>query len=512
MISQEREQRAAAGLTKARSRELMQNEQILQRREKLKKLREEGYNPYPSKYHRTHSPAELVEKFGELDEELLRAKGAISTAGRLISLRAHGKSSFAHLFSEGRKIQIYTRRDKLGEQEYERFKQLDLGDFIGVQGPLFRTRTGELTIEVKQWRLLSKSLRPLPEKWHGLKDTELRYRRRYLDLLANEQSRRIFITRSRLVQALRDFLNRRGFLEVETPMMQPLPGGANARPFLTHHNALGEDLYLRIAPELYLKRLIVGGFERVYEINRNFRNEGLSREHNPEFTMLEFYLAYADFHDLMALTEEMFLYLAKRVDSGLQLPFGPHTIDLSPPWRRMSMTEAISHFSPISPEQLQDAGQSRKIAAELGVALDPGDGHGKIITKIFEQVAESQLIQPTFITHFPTEVSPLSKTVEGNESLVERFELFIGGRELGNAFSELNDPLDQRRRFQEQMAQRAAGDEEAQLLDEDFIQALEYGMPPTAGEGIGIDRLVMLFTNSHSIREVILFPQLKRQK
>ncbi len=488
--------------------ESVENDQVVQRCQKLEQLRKQGHNPYPARYSLTHSIPQLVAKFSDLDEEMLKTQEAVSSAGRLVALRGHGRSSFAHLFSNGHKIQIYTRQDKLADGEYERFKQLDIGDFIGVKGQLFRTRTGELTIEVSEWQ----SLRPLPEKWHGLKDTELRYRQRYLDLLANSESRQIFVTRSRMVQALREFLNSQGFLEVETPMMQPLPGGANAKPFITHHNALGMDLYLRVAPELYLKRLIVGGFERVYEINRSFRNEGISREHNPEFTMLEFYLAYADFTQLMSLTEQMFLDLAESVGVGRQLPFGAHTIDLTPPWRRLTLKEAILNFSPLQLEDLDDAGRSRKIAEELGVPLAPGDGQGKVLTKIFEQVAESQLIQPTFITHFPTEVSPLSKSVEGDETLVERFELFIGGRELANAFSELNDPLEQRRRFEAQMAQRAAGDEEAQMLDEDFIQALEYGMPPTAGEGIGIDRLVMLFTNSHSIREVILFPQLKQQK
>lgn len=487
----------------------MENEQVVQRQDKLEQLREQGYNPYPSQYLRTHSIQQIATKLCDLDEETLQAQGVLSTAGRIVALRLHGRSCFAHIFSNGYKIQIYVRQDKLSDSSYQLFKQLDIGDFIGVKGQLFRTRTGELTVEVGEWQLLTKALRPLPEKWHGLKDTETRYRQRYLDLLANEEARQIFVTRSRIVQALRDFLNSEGFLEVETPMMQPLPGGANAKPFITHHNALGTDLYLRIAPELYLKRLIVGGFERVYEINRNFRNEGLSREHNPEFTMLEFYLAYADFNQLMPLTEQIFVYLAEQLGLDLKIPFDPHIIDLTPPWRRLTIKEAILNFSPIKAEDLEDEQCSRKIAQELGIPLTSIDGHGKVITKIFEQVAESQLIQPTFITHFPTEVSPLSKAVAEDNTVVERFELFIAGRELGNAFSELNDPIDQRRRFEAQMKERAAGDEEAQMIDEDFVQALEFGMPPAAGEGIGIDRLVMLFTNSHSIREVILFPQLK---
>ncbi len=490
----------------------MENEQVIQRRQKLKQLQRNGYNPYPAQCELTHSIAQLATKFNGLDDETLRTKGVVKSAGRLVAIRAHGRSSFAHIYSNGHKIQIYARQDKLGDNVYKSFKELDLGDFVEATGGLFRTRTGELTIQLHEYRLISKALRPLPEKWHGLKDTETRYRQRYLDLLSNPQARQIFVTRSRIVQAMRNFLNTREFLEVETPMMQPLPGGANAKPFITHHNALNRDLYLRIAPELYLKRLIVGGFERVYEINRNFRNEGLSREHNPEFTMLEFYLAYADFNKLMPLTEELFVHLSEALGIGLELPFGSQTIDLTPPWRRLTMKEAILSFSPIKAEDLEDPQRARKAAAEAGVQLSPADGPGKVITKIFEQVAESQLIQPTFITHFPKEVSPLSKSVQGDESVVERFELFIAGRELGNAFSELNDPVDQRERFESQMSQRAAGDEEAQVMDEDFVTALEYGMPPTAGEGIGIDRLVMLFTDSHSIREVILFPQMKAQK
>ncbi|MBI5789627.1 MAG: lysine--tRNA ligase [Candidatus Schekmanbacteria bacterium] len=489
----------------------MENEQVIQRCEKLEQLKNQGVDPYPARYKRTHSVADLAAKFNGLDEEKLRIQGTISCAGRLITVRGHGKSSFAHIYSNNHKIQIYARLEKLGAEKYEFFKGLDLGDFIGVSGALFRTRTDELTIDVGDFALLSKSLRPLPEKWHGLKDTETRYRQRYLDLLANPEVRRIFQTRSRIVQSIREFLNDDGFLEVETPMMQPIPGGATARPFMTHHNALDMELYLRIAPELYLKRLIVGGFERVYEINRNFRNEGLSREHNPEFTMLEFYQAYADFQQLMPITERMLAYIAESLGMGLKIPFGTHTIDLTPPWQRLTITDAILNFSPIKKEDLEDLGRARSIAEGLGIPLTAADGLGKVVTKIFEQVAEAQLIQPTFITHFPTEVSPLSKAVAENPSLVERFELFICGRELANGFSELNDPQEQRRRFEAQVAERAAGDEEAQMMDEDFIQALEYGMPPTAGEGIGIDRLVMLFTDSHSIREVILFPQMRKQ-
>jgi len=411
--------------------------------------------------------------------------------------------------SEGARLQIYLRQDELGEAAYADALRLDIGDYVEVEGYLFRTRTGELTVMVRRIRLLCKALRPLPEKWHGLRDVERRLRQRYLDLLANEEVRQVFVLRSQLIQAIRDFLNQRGFLEVETPMMQPVPGGAAARPFVTYHNALDRELYLRIAPELYLKRLLVGGFERVYEINRNFRNEGLSTEHNPEFTMLEFYMAYADYRQLMGFTEELFAEVAQKVLGRLEVEYAGERIDLSPPWRRVSLFEAIEEYGGVAEAELRDYAAAAAVAERLGVEVRPGDSWGKLVVRIFEAVAEEKLVQPTFVVDFPTEVSPLSKVRADRPELVERFELFVGGREIANAFSELNDPLEQRRRFEAQAKERAAGDEEAHRLDEDFLLALEYGMPPAAGEGIGIDRLVMLFTGASSIREVILFPQLR---
>jgi lysyl-tRNA synthetase class 2 len=484
------------------------SDEMLQRLHKLQELRDKGVDPYPPRYEPSHSITELVSQ----KDELVDSETEVNIAGRVLSLRGHGKTCFAHLSSGGQKIQIYVRKDRIGEEAYKQFKYVDVGDFIGVKGNLFHTRTGELTVMVNSYTLLTKSLRPLPEKWHGLKDVETRYRQRYLDLLVNPEVRRIFLLRSRLVQAIRGYLDKEGFVEVETPMMQPIPGGATARPFVTHHNALGMDLYLRIAPELYLKRLIVGGFERVYEINRNFRNEGLSSEHNPEFTMLEFYMAYADYNKLMSFTEKMLSALAQQVLGRQQLEYKEHLIDLTPPWQRLTIIQAITSHSSIQESALSDLEQAQNIARKLGIELAASDSLNKIIIKIFEEVAEKKLIQPTFIVDFPTEVSPLSKSKPGNPEFVERFELFIGGKEIANAFSELNDPQDQRRRFEAQVAERNAGDEEAQHLDEDFLRALEHGMPPTAGEGIGIDRLVMLFTNSHSIREVILFPQLRGEK
>ncbi|MGH9196682.1 MAG: lysine--tRNA ligase, partial [Acidimicrobiia bacterium] len=387
-----------------------------------------------------------------------------------------------------------------------------LGDWIGVQGVLFRTKTNELTVEVQQLTFLSKALRPLPEKWHGLTDVETRYRQRYVDLIANPEVHHIFVTRSRIISAIRAFLLDQGFLEVETPMMHPIPGGATARPFVTHHNALATDLYLRIAPELYLKRLIVGGFPRVFEINRNFRNEGISTIHNPEFTMLEFYQAYADYNDLIALTEDMLTRLAQQILGTTTFDYQGQEIRFERPWRRWSYLQALLEVNKLDPVVLKDRTAALDAARHLKVEVDGKAGHTAILTAIFEETVEPQLIQPTFITDFPTEISPLAKRKESDPTLTDRFELYIAGREIANAFSELNDPLDQRKRFEAQVAQREAGDEEAHYLDEDFLRALEYGMPPTAGEGIGIDRLIMLFTNQASIRDVILFPQLRPEK
>ncbi len=487
------------------------SDQILQRRKKLEELRAAGINPYVNKFTISHSVSQIVQSYGNLSGSELESIPEIITAGRIMSLRIHGKNTFAHIRSGEAQIQIYVRTDRIGPEAYERFTTFDIGDFIGVRGTLFRTKTGELTSLVSEVKLLSKSLRPLPEKWHGLRDVELRYRQRYVDLIANPEVREIFKKRTATIQALRTFLNERGFLEVETPMMHPIAGGAAARPFVTHHNALNMDLYLRIAPELYLKRLVVGGFERVYEINRNFRNEGISTEHNPEFTMLEFYMAYADYRDLMKFSEEMLNYVAEKVLGSNQLVYQGQSINLTPPWTVLPLKEAIvQHDDGISIQDLENEEKIKEIAQKLGIPttkMTPA----KLLLKIFDVVVQPRLIQPTFIIDFPIEVSPLSKAKEDNPEVAERFELFIAGKEVANAFTELNDPIDQRERFERQVREREAGDEEAHRMDEDYLRALEYGMPPTAGEGVGVDRLVMLLTNSSSIREVILFPLLKQE-
>ena len=483
------------------------NELIRQRHDKLEALRRRGVDPFGARYPVTHWAGPLATRFAGAGEEELRDAGPVSVAGRIVALRHHGKSCFAHLMDYTGRVQLYARADRLGD-EYARFTGLDLGDFVGVTGELFRTRTGELTVAVKAFTFLAKALRPLPEKWHGLKDVETRYRQRYVDLVVNPETREIFRLRSRIVSALRAFLDARGFLEVETPMMQPIPGGAIARPFRTHHNALGMDLYLRIAPELYLKRLLVGGFERVYEINRSFRNEGISTQHNPEFTMLEFYQAYADYTDLMELTEALFVELAESLKGGLGLTWGEHAIDLTPPWRRLPFFEGLSAALGVGVTPATDAAVVARAARARGLAR--GDGPvWKLWKEVFEALIEPTLVQPTFVVDFPVELSPLARKSRTNPLLVDRFELFIGRRELANAYSELNDPVDQLQRFREQGELQARGDDEAHWLDEDYVRALEHGMPPAAGEGIGIDRLVMLFADQPSIREVILFPQLR---
>jgi len=483
------------------------NELIRQRHDKLEALRRRGVDPFGARYPVTHWAGPLATRFAGAGEEELRDAGPVSVAGRIVALRHHGKSCFAHLMDYTGRVQLYARADRLGD-EYARFTGLDLGDFVGVTGELFRTRTGELTVAVKAFTFLAKALRPLPEKWHGLKDVETRYRQRYVDLVVNPETREIFRLRSRIVSALRAFLDARGFLEVETPMMQPIPGGAIARPFRTHHNALGIDLYLRIAPELYLKRLLVGGFERVYEINRSFRNEGISTQHNPEFTMLEFYQAYADYTDLMELTEALFVELAESLKGGLGLTWGEHAIDLTPPWRRLPFFEGLSAALGVGVTPATDAAVVARAARARGLAR--GDGPvWKLWKEVFEALIEPTLVQPTFVVDFPVELSPLARKSRTNPLLVDRFELFIGRRELANAYSELNDPVDQLQRFREQGELQARGDDEAHWLDEDYVRALEHGMPPAAGEGIGIDRLVMLFADQPSIREVILFPQLR---
>jgi lysyl-tRNA synthetase class 2 len=488
------------------------NEQMLMRRTKMEELKSKGIDPYGLKFPITHTSAEILEQYGSADIHDPEEGPPVFIAGRIVAHRLMGKAGFAHLLDRGGKIQIYARQDQVGEEGYTVFKKCDLGDFIGVSGNIFRTKTGEVTVAAKSITFLTKALRPLPEKWHGLTDIETRFRQRYVDLIANPEVRETFIKRIKIISEMRRFFDQRGFLEVETPMMQPIPGGATARPFVTHHQALDMTLYLRIAPELYLKRLVVGGLERVYEINRNFRNEGISTQHNPEFTMLEFYMAYADYHDLMKLTEEMMYQLALKINGPPQINYQEKEIDFTPPYPRIPIIEAVSEATGKSTVKLEDYNILVQIAEENKIALNPQWGWGKVLGELFEKMVEPNLIQPTFIIDYPTELSPLAKEKKDDPRYVQRFELYIAGREIGNAYSELNDPEEQKRRFQEQVAQKEAGDEEAQLMDEDFVRALEYGLPPTAGEGIGIDRLVMLFTNTANIREVILFPHLRPEK
>ena len=495
------------------STEVVQTEQ---RRANLEAITRLGFAAYPNKFDTTHSVSALVDGHAaKSKDELEAARIDTVTAGRVVSVRSFGKASF-FVLSDGRsRIQIYVRQDALSERDYQLSKLLDIGDQIGVAGHLFRTKTNELSIWASSLEFLAKCFLPLPEKWHGLQDVEIRYRQRYLDLIVNPDVRRVFEIRTATVSVIRKFLEAHGFLEVETPMMQQIAGGALARPFVTHHNALDMQLYMRIAPELYLKRLTVGGIERVFEINRNFRNEGISTQHNPEFTMLEFYWSYADYQDLMTLTEEMLQEVAHKAIGTDQITFGEHTISLKPPIRRLSLREGARAAaarrlgSEVAEEDLRSADRVAALAARLGIDVDKGAAPGKIAAEIFERLCEDDLIQPTFVYDFPTEVSPLSKQKPDDPDTVERFELYIGGFEVANAFSELNDPAEQRRRFEAQLQSRAGGDEEAHAMDEDYIRALEYGLPPTGGEGIGIDRLVMVLTNSPSIRDVILFPLLR---
>jgi lysyl-tRNA synthetase class 2 len=490
----------------------MENEKpadlLVQRKEKIESLRAEGINPFPSGFRVAHTVADIRQAIDTSTPEALQAV-VFTVAGRMMAVNSFGKSAFVRFRDRTGQMQAYIRKDKIGDASYALFKRLDIGDFIGLAGTVFLTKTGEWTLLADSFELLCKAMRPLPEKFHGLKDPEKRYRQRYVDLIMNSDVRRIFTTRSRAVQAIRQFFLQRDFLEVETPMMQPLAGGAEATPFVTHHNALDMDLYLRIAPELYLKRLVVGGFERVFEINRNFRNEGVSTQHNPEFTMLEFYQAYATYHDLMEMTESLFSSVAEQVLGSTAITYQGQTIELKAPWRRIGLTEALEQMGGLPPALLNDPRALIAFAAQKGVHLTKTRSTGKIITKLFDALVEPQLIQPTFITGYPVEVSPLSRRSETNPALTERFELFIAGFEIANGFSELNDPEDQRGRFMQQVEDRIEGNEEAHLMDEDYIEALAYGMPPTAGEGIGIDRLAMLLTDAPSIREVILFPHMK---
>jgi lysyl-tRNA synthetase, class II len=486
------------------------NEQRQQRIKKLDQLREVGVAPYGTRFEVKDRAGQLIKLHGHKTKETLeQEKIPCTIAGRVVALRRFGKAAFAVLQDGADRLQTYLKKDHLSEQAYKVTEQLDLGDWLGVTGHLFRTKTNEFTVEVHDLTFLSKALRPLPEKWHGLTDVETRYRQRYVDLIANPEVHGIFATRSRIIAGIRAFLLERGFLEVETPMMHPIPGGATAKPFVTHHNALGVDLYLRIAPELYLKRLIVGGFPRVFEINRNFRNEGISTIHNPEFTMLEFYVSYADYHDLIVLTEELISSLAAQLCGKTLIEYQGKVINLTPPWRRWSYHQSILEVNKLDQTILTDRDKALAAAKQLNVPVDPKWPLFNIINEIFEETVEPNLQQPTFITDYPIEISPLARRKDADPSLTDRFELYIAGREIANAFSELNDPLDQRERFEGQAAQRAAGDEEAHVVDEDFLRALEYGMPPTAGEGIGIDRLIMLFTDQASIRDVVLFPQLR---
>ncbi len=486
------------------------NEQIRQRREKLKALRDKG-NAFPNHFKRDHLAACVHAEYGEVTNETFEAKPIhVKMAGRIMTRRHMGKASFINIQDMSGQMQVYVRQDELPEGVYEDFKHWDLGDIVGIEGKLFKTKTNELSVKASKIELLTKALRPLPEKYHGLTDQEMRYRQRYLDILSNEKSRTTFKVRAKIIQAMREFFASHQYMEVETPMMQPIPGGAAARPFITHHNALDMKLYLRIAPELYLKRLVVGGFERVYEINRNFRNEGLSTRHNPEFTMIEFYQAYADYHELMDFTEELMKYLSKKVLNSLEVQYQGEKFDLSKPFARMTVKEAILYFNPkLSAADIDDINKARDYALSLGLLMKPDYGLGKIQIEIFEKTVEDKLIQPTFITEYPLEVSPLARTSNHNPFITDRFEFFIGGRELANGFSELNDADDQASRFKEQASQLALGNNEAMHYDADYIVALEHGLPPTAGEGIGIDRLVMFFTDSPSIRDVILFPQMR---
>lgn len=494
--------------------ELDLNNEMKTRREKLAQLRTQGI-AFPNDFRRNAISSQLHKEYdGKTNEELVALNIEVAVAGRMMMRRIMGKASFVSLQDVGGQIQLYIARDDLPETIYnEQFKKWDLGDIIAATGYLFKTKTGELSIHCKTIHLLTKALRPLPDKFHGLTDQEMRYRQRYLDLITNQEAKRTFQIRSKIVATIRDFMVERDFIEVETPMMHVIPGGATAKPFITHHNALDIDMYLRIAPELYLKRLVIGGIERVFEINRNFRNEGVSPRHNPEFTMMELYMAYADYKDLIELTEMLFRKLALTVLGTTTVQYGEYTFDFGQPFTKMTMKEAICYYHPeINKKELDQLDSVVALAKSLNIELEKNWGHGRIVTEIFEEVAESQLIQPTFITEYPAEVSPLARRNDIDPSITDRFEFFIGGREIGNGFSELNDSEDQAQRFIEQAKQKDAGDAEAMFYDEDYVTALEYGLPPTAGLGIGIDRTVMLFTNSHTIRDVILFPAMRPTK
>lgn len=480
------------------------NEILRIRREKLKELQGSGADPFKIvKYDVTHHTGEIISNFEEYEGK------TVSIAGRLMSKRGMGKSTFCDLQDRDGRIQLYARINDLGEEAYDSFKKLDIGDIIGVKGYVFKTRMGEISVHLESYTLLSKALRPLPEKFHGLKDQDTRYRQRYLDLIVNPEVKNTFITRSKIISAIRRFLDARGFLEVDTPILNTIPGGAAAKPFITHHNTLDMDMYLRIAPELYLKRLIVGGLERVYELGRMFRNEGMSIKHNPEFTMMEVYQAYTDYHGMMELAENLISSVCQEVLGTLKIEYQGEVIDLTPPWTRLTMTEAVKKYTGVDFDTITTDEEARRVAREKNLPLEGNPVRGEILNMMFEEFVEANLVQPTFIMDYPVEISPLTKRKPDKPELTERFEIFIVGREFGNAYSELNDPIDQRERFIAQVKKREAGDEEANMMDEDFLIALEHGLPPTGGLGIGIDRLIMLLTNSYSIRDVLLFPTMK---
>jgi lysyl-tRNA synthetase class 2 len=488
------------------------NDLLQVRREKLASLREKGLDPFGKRFDRTHNTQEIKDLYENLTNEELEEKDVTATiAGRIMTKRGKGKAGFAHVQDLQGQIQLYVRKDAVGDDQYEIFNSVDLGDIVGVTGTVFKTKVGELSIKVKDFVLLTKSLRPLPDKFHGLKDVEQRYRQRYLDLIMSNESKNTFITRSLIIQSMRRYLDSNGYLEVETPMMHAIAGGAAARPFVTHHNALDIPLFMRIAIELHLKRLIVGGLEKVYEIGRVFRNEGVSTRHNPEFTMLELYEAYADYNDIMSLTENMVAHIAKEVLGTTTIQYGEHEVNLEPKWRRLHMVEAVKEFTGVDFWAEMSVEEARKLAKENNIEITEHMEFGHIVNEFFEQRVEDKLIQPTFIYGHPVEISPLAKKNEDDPRFTDRFELFIVGREHANAFTELNDPIDQRERFEKQLKEREHGNDEAHMMDDDFVESLEYGMPPTGGLGIGIDRLVMLLTNAPSIRDVLLFPLMKNR-
>jgi lysyl-tRNA synthetase class 2 len=489
------------------------SELIQQRIKKLQSLRREGIAPYPNDFRVTHTSRDLHEAFDSLPDEELKSVGeTFHLAGRIMAIRDFGKASFIQIQDRKGRIQVYIQKAIVGEPAFQLFKTLDIGDLIGLEGKIFRTKTRELTIQAQSFRLLVKSLRPLPEKWHGLTDIEARYRQRYLDLITNPRAKEIFLARIKAIQMIRDFFAQRDFLEVETPMLHPIPGGATAKPFNTHHNALDMELYMRVAPELFLKRLVIGGLERIFEINRCFRNEGISTLHNPEFTMLEFYQSYATYEEMMKMTEELLGSMVKKIHGGFHLTYQGKDLDFTPPWRRIHYKESLLEHGRVDAAVLHDPSKAVELAKRLGLELKRGTSHGKVLDDLFKELVEPHLLQPTFVTHYPTEVSPLSRRNAEDPDVVDRFELFVAGREIANGFSELNDPIDQRERFVQQLKERGDDADAVLALDEDFLRALEFGMPPTAGEGIGIDRLVMLLTDSPSIRDVIFFPLLRMEK